>query len=50
MQANITDGDGVWQDEDGYFWIMGRVDDVLNVSGLPSQSRKKFKERLCVLT
>jgi acetyl-CoA synthetase len=25
--------DGARQDEDGYFWIMGRVDDVLNVSG-----------------
>ena len=26
-------GDGAWKDLDGYFWIMGRVDDVLNVSG-----------------
>jgi len=26
-------GDGSRQDEDGYFWVMGRVDDVLNVSG-----------------
>ncbi|TVP55305.1 MAG: acetate--CoA ligase, partial [Nodularia sp. (in: Bacteria)] len=26
-------GDGARQDEDGYFWVMGRVDDVLNVSG-----------------
>lgn len=26
-------GDGARQDKDGYFWIMGRVDDVLNVSG-----------------
>ncbi|MCA1593233.1 MAG: acetate--CoA ligase [Acidobacteria bacterium] len=26
-------GDGVRRDEDGYFWIMGRVDDVINVSG-----------------
>jgi acetyl-CoA synthetase len=26
-------GDGARRDEDGYFWIMGRVDDVLNVSG-----------------
>lgn len=25
--------DGARMDEDGYFWIMGRVDDVLNVSG-----------------
>ena len=26
-------GDGARRDEDGYFWIMGRVDDVINVSG-----------------
>jgi len=26
-------GDSARKDEDGYFWIMGRVDDVLNVSG-----------------
>ncbi|MFN2976604.1 acetate--CoA ligase [Terriglobus aquaticus] len=26
-------GDGARVDEDGYFWLMGRVDDVLNVSG-----------------
>ena len=26
-------GDGARKDEDGYFWIMGRTDDVLNVSG-----------------
>src|SRR3954470_14208643 len=26
-------GDGSRQDEDGYFWVMGRVDDVLNVAG-----------------
>ena len=26
-------GDGARIDEDGYFWIMGRVDDVINVSG-----------------
>jgi acetyl-CoA synthetase len=26
-------GDGARKDEDGYFWIMGRVDDVLSVSG-----------------
>jgi acetyl-CoA synthetase len=26
-------GDGARKDDDGYFWIMGRVDDVLNVSG-----------------
>ena len=26
-------GDGARCDEDGYFWVMGRVDDVMNVSG-----------------
>jgi acetyl-CoA synthetase len=26
-------GDGANRDADGYFWIMGRIDDVLNVSG-----------------
>jgi len=26
-------GDGARVDEDGYFWIMGRLDDVINVSG-----------------
>ena len=26
-------GDGARRDNDGYFWIMGRIDDVINVSG-----------------
>jgi acetyl-CoA synthetase len=26
-------GDNARMDEDGYYWIMGRIDDVLNVSG-----------------
>ncbi len=26
-------GDGARQDEDGYFWLLGRIDDVMNVSG-----------------
>jgi acetyl-CoA synthetase len=26
-------GDGARRDEDGYFWIMGRIDDVINVAG-----------------
>jgi acetyl-CoA synthetase len=26
-------GDGARQDQDGYFWIVGRIDDVLNVAG-----------------
>jgi acetyl-CoA synthetase len=28
-----TTGDGARRDEDGYYWITGRTDDVLNVSG-----------------
>ena len=26
-------GDGAKRDDDGYYWVIGRVDDVLNVSG-----------------
>jgi acetyl-CoA synthetase len=26
-------GDGAKKDEDGYFWLLGRVDDVMNISG-----------------
>src|SRR5207237_1915583 len=26
-------GDGARKDQDGYFWIMGRIDDVINVAG-----------------
>ncbi|QSR86127.1 acetate--CoA ligase [Candidatus Methylacidiphilum infernorum] len=26
-------GDGAYKDEEGYFWITGRIDDVINVSG-----------------
>ena len=26
-------GDGAKKDEDGYYWLMGRIDDVINVSG-----------------
>jgi acetyl-CoA synthetase len=29
-------GDGAKVDEDGYWWILGRVDDVLNVAGIAS--------------
>ncbi|MCD6299579.1 MAG: acetate--CoA ligase [Dehalococcoidales bacterium] len=28
-----TAGDGARVDEDGYYWLMGRIDDVINVSG-----------------
>jgi acetyl-CoA synthetase len=32
-QAVYFAGDGARKDEDGYFWVMGRVDDVISVSG-----------------
>ena len=32
-QGYYFTGDGARRDEDGYYWITGRVDDVLNVSG-----------------
>ena len=32
-EGMYTTGDGARRDEDGYYWITGRVDDVLNVSG-----------------
>jgi len=33
MNGYYLAGDGAQRDTDGYFWIMGRIDDVLNVSG-----------------
>jgi acetyl-CoA synthetase len=33
MEGRYFAGDGARKDEDGYFWIMGRVDDVVNISG-----------------
>ncbi len=33
FEGRFFTGDGVRRDEDGYYWITGRVDDVLNVSG-----------------
>jgi len=32
-QGKYFTGDGCRRDEDGYYWITGRVDDVINVSG-----------------
>ena len=32
-EGKYFSGDGAKRDKDGYFWITGRVDDVLNVSG-----------------
>jgi acetyl-CoA synthetase len=33
FEGTYFPGDGARVDDDGYFWIMGRVDDVLNVAG-----------------
>jgi len=33
VKGSYFTGDGSRQDEDGYFWIVGRIDDVLNVAG-----------------
>ena len=33
IRGSYFTGDGCRQDEDGYFWIVGRIDDVLNVAG-----------------
>ena len=33
VPGNYLTGDNARQDDDGYYWIMGRIDDVINVSG-----------------
>ncbi len=33
FKGYYTTGDGAKRDEDGYYWITGRIDDVINVSG-----------------
>ncbi len=33
IQGSYFTGDGARRDKDGYYWLMGRVDDVINVSG-----------------
>jgi acetyl-CoA synthetase len=33
VEGSYFTGDGARQDKDGYFWIVGRIDDVLNVAG-----------------
>lgn len=33
IKGKYFTGDGARQDENGYYWILGRIDDVLNVSG-----------------
>ena len=32
-RTSISAGDGCKRDEEGYFWLLGRVDDVMNISG-----------------
>src|SRR6202030_2573656 len=32
-KGSYLTGDGARRDQDGYFWIVGRIDDVLNVAG-----------------
>ena len=42
-------GDAARKDEDGYFWVIGRVDDTVNVSGTcsrpPRSSRRSSPTR-----
>jgi acetyl-CoA synthetase len=33
FKGHYLTGDNARQDNDGYYWIMGRIDDVINVSG-----------------
>ncbi len=33
VAGHYLTGDGAYRDKDGYFWITGRIDDVINVSG-----------------
>jgi acetyl-CoA synthetase len=33
FKGKYLTGDGARRDQDGYFWIVGRIDDVLNVAG-----------------
>ncbi|HEY2102264.1 MAG TPA: acetate--CoA ligase [Chthoniobacterales bacterium] len=33
FEGRYVTGDGARRDKDGYFWIVGRIDDVLNVAG-----------------
>src|SRR5579872_3050448 len=33
FKGSYFTGDGSRRDKDGYFWIVGRIDDVLNVAG-----------------
>ena len=39
-------GDSAPTDEDGYVWVIGRVDDVINVSGAHVDRRGRGHDRL----
>jgi hypothetical protein len=43
-------GDGCRRDEDGYYWITGRVDDVINVSRATAWEPLKSKARWSRMT
>ena len=47
-QGYYFSGDGCRRDEDGYYWITGRVDDVINVSGCATLYFAEVLER-CLL-
>ena len=38
-------GDGARVDDDGYFWLLGRVDDVINVLGAPARAPPRSRAR-----
>ena len=38
--GNYFTGDGARKDPDGYYWLMGRIDDVINVSGHRLERRR----------
>jgi acetyl-CoA synthetase len=45
-------GDGARRDADGYYWITGRVDDVVNVSGhryIRTLHTALYEHQYCVL-
>src|SRR3546814_19812487 len=47
--GKYTTGDGARRDADGYYWITGRVDDVINVSGHRMGTAAVERERKSVV-
>jgi len=43
LSGKYFTGDGCRRDADGYYWITGRVDDVINVAGTGSAPRRSGK-------